>query len=56
MVCQYWLQLYHDADCAKSTIPDFVSIVYQSVLYLYLGSMDTQEFWHDGQLLAVSDH
>ena len=56
MVSQYCLLSDHDADSANSAVLDLVSIVYFTVRNLCLGCLDTAQFRHVGQLLAVGHY
>jgi len=56
MVSQHRMCHNNGLDPAPSTVLDLVSLVYYSVCYLWLGSMDPQINRHGGQLLAVGHH
>jgi len=56
LVSQYRMQCDHDADGANPAVFDPVSVVYFAVWDLCLGRLDSSQFRHVGQLLAVGHY
>ena len=56
LVSKYWVRIHHDADCAYSAILDTISIVYCTMHYFCLGSMDSKESGNVGKLFLIGQH
>jgi hypothetical protein len=53
LVHEYCLRCVDGVNIAQPAIPNFVSIVYHTMRYIWLGGLDSQKYRHGSKLFAI---